>query len=93
MDLAVTPSLLPGNEPAASQQPPSVASLVLARGGRGGVEQGCQASVRADGSTLYPPPGWAGLEGFREMSIVLWTVYVTERKVDSGWKLRTRERG
>lgn len=33
MDLAVTPSLLPGNEPAASQQPPSVASLVLVRGG------------------------------------------------------------
>lgn len=54
------------------------------------MEQGCEASVKADGSTLYPP---AGLEGFREMSIVLWTLYVTEKKVESGWKLRTRERG
>lgn len=26
------------------------------------------------------------------MSVVLWTVYVTEKKVESGWKLRTRER-
>lgn len=42
---------------------------------------------------MYSTPVWAGLRGFREMSMaVLWTLLVAAKRVKSSCELRARER-
>lgn len=59
VDLATPPRLLPGNEPAASQQPPNVACLVLVGADGGGGGGGWSGDARCP-SRWTVPPSWVG---------------------------------
>lgn len=59
VDLAMPPRLLPCNEPAASQQPPSVACLVLVGADGGGGGGGWSGDARRP-SRWTDPTSWVG---------------------------------